>query len=489
MEFKAKFFAEKLKTVNPLGTVAVATLWSPVEKVHEKLVRAGVDMAPDTSPVAVLGNLYGEGFRYLLRNLLYNPRIDTLIVFGKSLNDSRLYIPHFFQKGVEKYEEEIEYLPTENGTTPSPVKIVGTSYVMDDLVLPESFARPPEILMAEPYGEEGAEKIKEFLTNYRHRPPVAGRVLVEVPQVRVSTFPSDLSAHVVAANTPTETWKLLVHRIFRFGKRVQLRKGERIELRNLKAIVRKPGNETDETIRAAGFDPDDFRTYQKDILSSDKKNFDYTYGNRIRAHFGPDCLDGAVEQLKDEHDDRKAFLTLWDNTTDMTGAHSPCLVTLFFRKAEDSLYLTATYRTHNAAKAWLENIYGLMAIQRYAAEKTDLAIAPITVISHSITLDPMYLEKTSTIHDEIANSALFNHDPNGYFRISVDRDEIVAVHYSPKGIRLEEYRGKKPGTIKQKIYRNCAVSDINHAMYIGMELQKAYMAVLDGTGYRQDNGN
>ncbi len=484
MKFEAKFFGDKLKIVNPRGTVGVVVLWSPVAKVFSMLRKAGADLNPETSKIAVMGNLYGEGFRHLLRNLLYNPQIDAVVVFGKSLNDSADYLPNFFEKGVEPYSNEIEYESAGNGKAPSAVKVVGTNYVMDDLVVPESFLRPPKIVAA-PYDDEGAKRIGEFLAGHVPRKPAGGRIFADVPQVRVSTFPSDVSTHTVAADTPSAAWKLLVHRVFRFGKRVRLKKGERIELRNVKAVVGKPVNEGDEIVRGCGFDPDDFRKYQRDILSSEK-TFDYTYGNRIRAHFGIDCLEEACGQLKEEEDDRKAYIALWDNGTDVTGAHSPCLVSLFFRRDAGMLHLTATYRSHNVSKAWLENVYGLMAIQRYAAVRAGLNPASITIVSHSATLDPAYLEKASAVRDEVATSAMFNPDPNGYFRISIDRDDIVVKHYSPGGIMLDEYRGGKPGSIRQKLYRNCAISDLNHAMYIGSELQKAYRCIVEGTVYTQD---
>ena len=148
--------------------------------------------------------------------------------------------------------------------------------------------------------------------------------------------------------------------------------------------------------------------------------------------------------------------------------------------------MTATYRTHNVAKAWLENVYGLMAIQKFVAEGANLDSGPLTVVSHSITLDPMYLEKMSRIHGEIADKGMFNHDPWGYFRISLDEKEIVVKHYSPDGIMLDEYRGKNPLAIRRKLYRNCAISDINHAMYIGVELQKAWQCLQSGAPYTQD---
>ena len=76
MEFKPLYFADKLTIINPHGTIGVVTLWSKVDYVIERFRQAGVDLDPATSPIAVFGNLYGNGLREMLRNLLYNPQIQ-----------------------------------------------------------------------------------------------------------------------------------------------------------------------------------------------------------------------------------------------------------------------------------------------------------------------------------------------------------------------------------------------------------------------------
>ncbi len=46
-------------------------------------------------------------------------------------------------------------------------------------------------------------------------------------------------------------------------------------------------------------------------------------------------------------------MALWDNARDLTVKEGrPCLVSLFFRKFEGKLTLSATFRTHNAMDAW-----------------------------------------------------------------------------------------------------------------------------------------
>ena len=88
MEFNPLHFADRLTIINPHGTIGVVTLWSKVDYVIERFRQAGVDLDPATSPIAVFGTLYGNGLREMLRNLLYNPQIQTLLICGHDRSGS-----------------------------------------------------------------------------------------------------------------------------------------------------------------------------------------------------------------------------------------------------------------------------------------------------------------------------------------------------------------------------------------------------------------
>ena len=486
LRFEPKYFAEKLSIVNPLGVVGVVTLWSRIDFVTERLRNAGVDFDAGTSRIAVLGNLYGEGFKYLLRNLLYNPQIRALVVFGRERSNSAEVLDHFFRLGVEPHETDVEYAPVGDRDQPKAIRVIGTDYVMDDLVIPDSFQTLPVIFRAAGVEDADAAKAAEFLESVNPENTGGRRRFIEVPEVKVKHFPSNVRGHTIIENSPSVAWKALVHRLFRFGRNVRIRKGERIELQNVKAVIEQPLFEPEQTIRECGFDPADFVSYQQAILSGElQPDIDYSYGHRIRSYFGLDCLDAAVELLRDGPDDRRSYISLWDDTTDFEEESAPCLVSLFFRKQDDLLHLSATYRVHNALKAWLENVYGLMAIQRYVADKIAVDTGAITVYSNSISLDPMYLEKAKAVHDEYCTRPIPRKDPYGYLRITTEADEIVVQHYS-KSILLGEYRAKNPAGLQTQLFRNHVVSNINHAIYVGRQLEKARQCIEEGREFVQE---
>ena len=223
------------------------------------------------------------------------------------------------------------------------------------------------------------------------------RIKIPLPEVEVQCFPSNPRGHQVVRDTPLEAWKEILYLLSRFGRRVTLKKGDRLELQNIKVVVEKPKAEADNDLKKYNLDPEKFRKYQKDIVRSkirpDKSSLKgqarllkwvqlrpdetYNYSERLRTHFGLDSLERCVIRLKKDIEDRKAYITLWDNLRDLKASSGhPCFVSLFFRKFEEKLTLTATFRTHNALDGWFQNFYGLMAIQKWVAKRVKMRIGP-----------------------------------------------------------------------------------------------------------------
>ena len=213
----------------------------------------------------------------------------------------------------------------------------------------------------------------------------------------------------------------------------------------------------------------------------------YTYGHRLRNYFKLRWRrSGGFEpqRLKKDPEDRKAYFTLWDNTRDLIAQESrPCFVSAFFRKFEDKLTLTATFRTHNALDAWLLNLYGMMALQQEVARRAGMTPGAITVFSHSISIDPRELDRALAVVEK--RRWKMHLDPMGYFRITLDGDEILVEHRA-EDVTLKEYRGRTAMSLQHQIARDMALSDLNHAMYLGRQLAKAEMALKEGREFVQD---
>ena len=300
---------------------------------------------------------------------------------------------------------------------------------------------------------------------------------------------------MIVRASPLEAWLEVIFRLYRFGHWVTLEKGDRKELQNVHVVITHPADDPREALARFGFvlegEEGSLRRYQQAILDPVNPHADaryYTYGHRMRAHFGKDNLAAIATELKRDPESRHTYLTLWDPVRDSDPtASSPCLVSLFFRTFDGKLTLTATFRTHNARNAWLMNLYGLMAVQRHVADQVGLPVGPITVFSHSLSLQKgdvdeaasiVRAKKSDDVFDFWTGKSSLREDPNGYFIVSIDQEKAeITLEHVHEGISLVQYRGKSAREIHIQLERDAAVSLISHALYLGDQLAKAEAAL------------
>jgi thymidylate synthase len=506
-----------LRIVNPQGTVAICALWTPVEFQEKRLRELYPELLRDGSPICSIGGLYGGGLKIMLRNLHFNPQVDTVILYGKDFAGAGEHLRKFFRGEIVKTGRFQRYILADGEKRDlETVSIVGRKsvYHMDSLLLPEDFARPPRIwdLNEDPERDKIAA-LKNFFESYRPlaAPPESRPDKIPLPRPEISVFPTEPKAGAVVADTILGAWEEILYRLHRFGIPVTFRKGkERRELLNFKAVINFPQDYSSEEILQEPYllNQQTLAEYQNGILNpaAADDGGPYTYGNRIRSHFDVDLLERAAASLAQESDARHALISLWDNGRDLEADESPCLVSLFFRKIEGKIHLTATFRSHNASYAWPLNAFALLTLleeavamaQKKIAARSDpgdpaspaeLSVGSLTVISLSLTLNADDLPKTGEIIRARAQRPYrMAEDPNGYFKISVDREkkEIVAQHHAPTSELLTEYRGRDSHEVYQKLATALAVSDLGHAMYLGSQLERAWLCLQKGLEYVQD---
>lgn len=486
MEFVPLHFSNKLRIVNPEASIGLVCLWSAQEYVADRLTEAGVDLNPESSKLAVIGNLYGNGIPQMLRNLLYNPQITDIVICGSDRSGSAGHLKAFFENGLEKAEN----LGSEV------TKIAGTNYIIDDMVTPDMFKG--RLRIHETFGDlhsqpedistvSALENLKTFLDEYvwQETGDDLERIDIPMPKVDVEHFPSEPAAHCIVHSSPLACWREVVYRIARFGHIVHLRKGDRQEIQNLKVVITHPVEDDPVDLAEFGFSIDDIRDYQRHMVdpyrSSDQP---YTYGNRIREYYGFDSLEKFSKRLLENPEDRDCYLSLWNSQVDIDAEDAPCLVSIFFRVFDRTLTMTAVYRTHNAIDAWLKNIYGLMKVQQMVSEQTGIACGTLTVISQSISIDPSRYDHAKRVCD--AKGFEVNLDPNGHFTFAVEENKIVVRHFSPDGQKINEYRGAKAERLQHELYRDCAISDIGHAIYVGRQLSRAEECLKSGRSFEEE---
>ncbi|MDR2611323.1 MAG: DUF4346 domain-containing protein [Deltaproteobacteria bacterium] len=511
LDFQPAVRLRNLRLVNPLGTAALCTLWTPVPYACGLLEeKAPALLDPAASPLAVIGGLYGGGLKLMLRNLHHNPQIDTVILCGKDFSGAGEHLAGFFRGEYERTGRRLRYVVPGGGTRELETVVIrgrSSSCTLDESLLLPAFAEPPAVRELGS-GAEGhwVDRVKGFLEGYRPRnpPPEARPAPVPVPRLETSLFPSERAGGSLVADTIAEAWAGILYRLSRFGAPAAFRKGkERRELQNFKAVVRYPSDWDPGGLAKEPWNlsPEAVESYRSSIVDPAGllEGVPYTYGSRIRSWFGEDLLARAARDLAGELDSRHAFVSLWDNRVDPAAPDAPCLCSLFFRKTDGKVNLAAVFRSHNASRAWPLNCLGLLRLMELAcelansdpgrSEPLELAPGSLTVLSLSLTLDEADLAEVSPVIDTYAKAPYrMTEDPCGYFRILVDAQagEIAVLHHAPSGDLLEEYRGKTPDELSRRLARNLAVSDLGHAMYLGSQLERAWYCLVKGLEYVQD---
>jgi Thymidylate synthase len=493
--FEALYHGDLLQPVNPVGDVGIVTLWSPLRSVQRKLLATAPDVLdPRRSRVAVIANLYGDGMYAMFCNLLFNPQIRHLVAVGQDLGlGAASEIDAFLADGLE--DAEMLGRPLK--------RIRGTQRVFP--AVPEfDEARLREALSFHDLGRLSSPQLGPRLERLLGELPRTGagnageRIRVAIPtglSDAGARRPSDPSAHQVTRRGPLDCWEELVVRTMRFGRPVQLSGGPRLELLGARAVIGEPAEDPPEALASFGFDIERLRTYQRAMLEPElPEGISYTYGNRLRGHFdqgsGTDTLRSAIDALRADRRTRRAYISLWDNAADLApdedgaAGAKPCLTTLFFRAADERLTLTATYRAHNLLTAWLQNVYGLMALQRHVARGADMDVGSLTVISHSLGIDPRSprFELARAIADRWSRDddvdrrtgkSSLREDPAGYFVVGVDpkRGRIVAEHRFA-GVLIKRYEAERAISIEQQVAADMAVTLVSHALWLGRELTR-----------------
>ncbi len=478
------YYKDQLIIGNPASAVAVTTLWSKKEKIAEAI---------PSSLFAVMGQLYSpmRGLDPLVRNLLANPGIRHLVVTGRDFAGSGRALQDFFLAGVVRGRTSLgQECWLVKSTVEALVDIEVDKDAIDALRAGVTLhvVKPDELKTkllaladekASAYGEPRVFEKKE------HKPQVlpAAEVVHEIRGAKVAVV-----------------WLQILDRIMRFGRVGRTHYGtSQKEILDLVAVVDQE-------------DPDDF--YIPDYLPMNRRHLDeyfprvltgreypdteYTYGQRLRTHFGVDQIDAMIEKLVADQDRRSAAAVLWDPRVDNAGRSAPCVNHLWARIREGKVYLTVVIRSNDMYSAWPENAFALRRLQEIIRSEVarrsgaTLALGVLVTLSESAHVySDCWADAEEVVARNYSKEVPPGHlvrDPAGGFVIDVRDGRIVCEHISPAGEHVSTYEGKTAGFIANRLARDGAVSNIGHAIYVGRELARAEAALAnaDVLKYTQD---
>lgn len=309
--------------------------------------------------------------------------------------------------------------------------------------------------------------------------------------------PSEPIGHRIVGDTIPNVWKQVVQRIRTHGSlQTTGYGGQWQELISLVCVVKdeifNPYMSTEELPDWCNVTKEDVQRYCSTVMgNTEPGNVKYTYGSRIRSHFGVNQIDQVVNKLLAEPEAASAVIDIWDVDDHVKGG-SPCLNHMWFRiDANNKLVLVATFRSNDMFSAWISNAYGLRLLQyevwqRLHAEMSGLMMGDLVTISHSAHI---YDDCFAYADDLSSKPAETYSDPVGNFHIE-RTDKGVIIDHTQRGsdIMVKRYLPVRTKADVLKTLRAIALDNPTiqpyHIAYLGYEIGFA-LSRLPGT-YTQD---
>jgi thymidylate synthase len=509
---------EPLYTPNQLitghGHVAIVTGWTVKDFVVNKLGK---------HEYAVIGQLYSavRGIDFVVRNLLHMDYITHLVIINATKEDrnsgSCQCLADFFANGVIASGADLN-----NHRINSPIE----GYIDREIPLEAlELLRHSLTVKTVSSVNDAITLVQHFAKESRH----SSRQSLTFPKVdhKVKAVCGEIFGHRIEGNSLAETWLKVLQRIRASGIiRKTAYDSQWQEVIDLMAIINPVATVSstttidpinDDTYAIPDYLPvsDEFLgNYISQVIDDApvREGVKYTYGQRLRSHFGVDQVKQVIHTLTANPDSARAVINLWDSNIDGQG-NPPCLNHVWFRVIQGHLTMTATFRSNDMFAAWCANVIGLHALQRHVANAINHPCGRLITISQSAhiyddcwdnadkVIDEYYYSNKGSNND---SSKGLNNDPNkgsnkglnkglnkrqsftdpvGNFVIDTDNNKVTINHLLPQdGLLLETIEASSVKDAITKLASRFPSILPYHAMYLGAELQKAFT---DKVGYKQ----
>jgi thymidylate synthase len=472
------------------GQVVVVTGWTLKPAIAKHL-------EPDQ--FAAIGQLYSptRGISFLLRNLLANPQVRFLVVLNATREDRNAgacnCLLDFFRNGFAKGK-------TDTGRDCWLIQSPTPGYIeaeIEDNAL-EHLRR--SITWQEATSISQAVELTRTYAQLCPQPPWGEPLIFLQTATAPTTLPGRRYGHQIEGRTIAEAWVKIIHRIKTTGViRPTAYDGQWQELIDLVAIVTAEPEEF--YFPEPNFLPCD-RAFIQDYIAQmlddapELEGVKYTYGQRLRSWFGRDQIQQVIEKLTADLDSARAVMSLWDVRDHDMGSSPPCLNHLWVRIVDQQLSLTATFRSNDMFSAWPANAMGLRALQRHICDRiiqvtgTELQMGPLITVSQSAHIYDDCWDNSDRViechYSRICQQRDYD-DPAGSFVITLQNQEILVEHMTPgSGEVMGCFSGKSATHLYRQLALHCPSLEVEHALYLGTELQKAELALKQQRHYEQD---
>jgi thymidylate synthase len=465
---------ELVKIGNPFSSTGLCTLWTEKNRILKDI---------SDKNYLVCGQCYSpnEGINLIIRHILANKQISRLVVCGADLSGSGDALIALGKNGIDN-ERNIIGFPNSKIENEIPIDAI------------ERFRKNVEII--DKRNERDFSKLNEYLSGLENKPcwgepEIYPRNLPNAPD----QYPSETTGFIVRGKKVGDVWLKILDTILRFGYKKQSQySDDQLEIIGLVSIISDEDPKNIEWKDYFQFTFEHFLSYLPQLMSPNvNENVNYTYGSKLRDFKGVNQIDSVVCQLKEAIFSRRAVAVTWNVVEDSSNPNSPCL-DLIQALVQDKLHFTAYFRSNDMYRAWPENALALRNIQYEICEKLGVSPGDLIIISNSAHIyssnwkdAKQILEKNPPKYEwEMNSKGQREPDPRGNILIDIENGKIKVTHLGPDGIRINEFFANSAIEAYKKIVQEQMVSQISHALDIGVELGKAEIALSLGKKYVQD---
>jgi thymidylate synthase len=195
---------------------------------------------------------------------------------------------------------------------------------------------------------------------------------------------------------PADAWQWTKGTITAYGNLVKTEDGKLTkEVMNLMVTILKPLEGW--PIPNSEWDLPALDRYADQLLSSNNPtDFDYVYGNRLRARQclfdDPDSCQSVmewdqigliIEKLKRQPSSRRCIAITWYPERDIFAEHAPCLQLIDFLIRDGKLHCTTFFRSWDCERAAPANMYGIAKLHQYVASQVGTIPGSLTIMAAS----------------------------------------------------------------------------------------------------------
>lgn len=524
------YYKDILLVRDPSHHLGICTLWTERHVVQQLLGK---------TPYNTIGNLYSaQGINAMLRNIFANPALRTIVLWGAEMSLSGHSLLMLIEKGISGDRKivngrgEIEHEINDRA-----IKLFREQVEVVDLR-----GRDKGVLITT-VRQLSKQKKTPFAKKPRLFPKATPKITVfpsEKVGFRVSA-PKVAKTWLRLLNT-IDKYGLPKHT--RYSKDNSIR-----EILNLTAVVTDEDPNEIYFPDYLPFDRTELSAYYAELLTARQiPGVAYNYGRRLRLELGVDQIAKIKELIKDRPASKKMAAFTVDVKRDWDRVHkgdTPCLTQILGSIYDNRFYFTAHFRSQDMVHGWPRNAFALRKLQKEIADDTGYSLGPLTIITHSAHIygdDYTLVANLLMDHYErelgYTPAVHFDFDPRGNFVIElVSRREALVwpsiapstpstilrtsslraaegrpvpfavekglqrlarsgrksrkliratLHAPDGGAPLKMFEGRTAQEVAYQIADWGYLSDPAHALYVGMELQRAEEALVRGGRYHQD---